>query len=221
MVTRFIRALLTCGIVMSLGVNTAEAKKPAVYTFWMGVHGGITFNSSITLTHKNSESQLAPSEEPRPLFGLYFGFRLPEHDLGLLVDNFDGGTFQGQNRTRTTGGRTRIVACASWRYMDRPWGSMALGLRPGVVLAAHSDHLRSQVAQSLGLAGTQIGEIDRFNAGFTFGAALTMTFYLTGKLNLFFEAEITSSDWKLQNQENRVEMFVVQPFFTLGLSGKL
>ncbi len=113
------------------------------------------------------------------------------------------------------------MACASWRYMDRPWGSMALGLRPGVVLAAHSDHLRSQVAQSLGLAGTQIGDIDRFNTGFTFGAALTMTFYMTGKLSLFFETEVATAALKLQNQDNRVDMFVVQPFFTLGLSGKL
>ena len=212
--------VLAFGLVLMTS-SSPHAGAPRSGTFWLGLHGGVTFNTTIDLSHRSAESELTPTDSADPSFGISFNYRTTRLDFGLLIDSFGAGAFQGLDRTRGIGGRSRIAANLGWRFFEDGWGALSLHFRPGLLLANHNDHLRSQVAVVLNRQPTQLSGIDSYNSGFVIGSGIGIAFYLRDFLSVYLEVEVVTSTLTLQGDALEVRMRTVQPLFNFGLRAKL
>lgn len=182
--------------------------------FWVGVHGGATFGTNVTI---GNLTPLDSTDTADAAFGLSAYWRTTRFDIGAQVDSIGSGTFMGLSRERRIGSKTRVAALLRWRYLDESWGGLFMRLSPGWVALSHSDHIRSQVAVNLGREADQIGGIDTYNGGFTFGVDFGFMVYFTRDFAALLEIEIVTSTATIQEGSEETDFAVVQPVFSIGI----
>lgn len=190
-------ALLVQFWMAGCGGTSATSRRidlPPSNTLWAGIRGGVALPMSATLASSSGVESLRVQSDPGPLFGAQIMLRTSRFDLGFQVDNLSGGMFQGLQKMRQMGSRSRIVAAARWRGLDASWGALYSGLGIGAMLFNHDDDLLS-VAQTVAgqPQGAIRGDTDRFNSGFTFNLGAGVMFYVTRYLVVLAEAEMTGA----------------------------
>jgi hypothetical protein len=216
---RFLQALV-------LAITLVVLRPEPVHAEWdegfrLSVHAGFTSNSSTNLRSDGNSNVLKSSDEASPAFGVSFLYGLERFDIGLFIDHFGSGSFQGFNAKRPLGGKARVATAFNWHYVKAAWGSMYVGVNPGVVFIQHTDHLRSQIAAILGRQPTQIEGIDKHNVGFAFGTSFGILFELGDTLAMVLEAQLVVSDATMQDDSDQLEYLSTQPIIRMGLTAHL
>lgn len=180
---------------------------PPTNTLWAGVRGGAALPMSATLASTVDVESLRVQSDPGPLFGAQLMFRTSRFDLGLQFDNLSGGTFQGLQKVRQLGGRSRILAAARWRGLDASWGALYSGIGVGAMLFNHDDDLLSLSQTVGGQTSTVVGpDTDPFSAGFTFNLGAGVMFYPTRYLIVFAEAEMAGAATSISTDGGATEV---------------
>jgi hypothetical protein len=216
---RFLQGLVVILTLVALPPESAHAEWDN--GFRLSVHAGFTSNSSTNLRKDGNNNILKSSDVASPAFGVTFLYGLDRFDLGLSVDHFGSGSFQGFNAKRPLGGKARFATTFNWHYVKSTWGSMYVGVTPGVVFIQHTDHLRSQIATSLGRQPTQIEGIDKHNIGFAFGTSIGLLFELGDTIAMVLEAHLVVSDATMQDDSEQLEYLSTQPVIRMGLTAQL
>jgi len=194
-----------CG---SLGSAAARAESvPPSNTLWTGVRAGVSVPLSATLASATEAEILRLNGSPWPLFGASMMFRTSRFDVGAQFDSLYGGTFQGLEKTRHIGARSRLLAAVRWRGFEATWGSIYSGVGVGVMFFNHHDDLLDLTETIAGLpSGAIRPDTDRFNSGFTFNLGAGIMVYPTRWMIIFAEAEMAGGGTSITAAQGEAEV---------------
>jgi len=210
---------MACLLALVLPMKQARAERAV--GFRVSVQGGFTSNASANLQKNGNSDILESSDETSPAFGSSFYYGFQQFDVGVAIEHVGSGSFEGFSQNRPLGGKVRIASVFNWHYVAERWGSMYIGMSPGVVFIQHNDHLRSQIATALGRQPTQLDGIDKYNEGFSFGTTAGLLFNVTDTFGIVVEAQILVNDVQLQEESDDLQYLSTQPVLRVGFAAQL
>lgn len=207
-------AFVALALITSSSIARADGP-PDSGAGWLQLRTGATFADAATI---DSFVGLESNGDPAMVLGIGAHWRTSRLDFGAIFESYSSWSFTGVARDQRVGAQFRAAALLRWRYIEDTWGSLYLGLTPGLVVFDHAAPMRFQVAQSIGVSDRTV---DEHSLGFSFGFDFGVLVYLTDEVALALHLDVITSNTSLATEGGDVDLGMVRGLFAVGLEWRM